>query len=220
MTGVIIFILALSVLYLLSRIFIQKLFTALLHLTNNQSKAAKLLGWIFLPGTFIHELSHFITALFLLVPVGKIKLLPEIEERGIKLGSVLIGKTDFVRGSLIGLAPLIIGGGSIIWSFTFTLSHGYLSNPWVIAGLIYGISQISNTMFSSKRDLIAVGELMIFLVIVSVVLIIFKVYGPFDFIYKSLSELNPLVEKISLYLIIPIGLEIIFLSLFRKVRIR
>ena len=143
MIGILIFILALSILYILSRIFIRKLFTALYGIMRSREKAAGLLGWIFLPGTFIHEISHLLAALFLLVPVGRINLLAEAEEEGIKLGSVQIGKTDFIRASIIGLAPLLVGGGGVLWAISYSLSHGYLENPWVIVALIYTLFQIT-----------------------------------------------------------------------------
>ena len=219
MVGILIFILALSILYILSRIFIHKLFTVLYRLTRSREKAAGLLGWIFLPGTFIHEVSHLIAALFLLVPVGRINLLAETEEEGIKLGSVQIGKTDFIRGSIIGLAPLLIGGGGVLWAISYSLSHGYLGNPWVIIALIYIIFQITHTMFSSESDLNAVLEFAVFLAVISFALILFKIYIPFTYIYQKLNGSGPVIQEFSYFLAIPIGLELIFLGFFRKVRI-
>jgi hypothetical protein len=219
MVGILIFILALSILYILSRIFIHKLFTVLYRLTRSREKAAGLLGWIFLPGTFIHEVSHLLAALFLLVPVGHINLLAETEEEGIKLGSVQIGKTDFIRGSIIGLAPLLIGGGGVLWAISYSLSHGYLGNSWVIIALIYIIFQITHTMFSSESDLNAVLEFAVFLAVISFALILFKIYIPFTYIYQKLNGSGPVIQEFSYFLAIPIGLELIFLGFFRKVRI-
>jgi hypothetical protein len=218
MIGILIFILALSILYILSRIFIHKLFIALYRLTRSRERAAGVLGWIFLPGTFIHEVSHLIAALFLLVPVGRINLLAETEEEGIKLGSVQIGKTDFVRASIIGLAPVIIGGGGILWAISFSLTHGYLGNPWVIIGLIYAIFQVTHTMFSSGSDLNAVLELAVFLTVISLALILFKIYGPFAYIYQQMNLAGPVIQEFSYFLAIPICVELIFLGIFTSSR--
>lgn len=219
MIGILIFVLALLVLYILSRIFIHKLFVVLYRLTGNRDKAAGVLGWIFLPGTFIHEVSHLLAALFLLVPVGRINLLAERQDEGIKLGSVQIGKTDFIRGSIIGLAPLVTGGGLILWAISYSLSRGYLGNPWIVLGLIYLVFQITHTMFSSKSDLNAVLELAVFLAVISLALVLFKIYAPFTYIYLKLNSAGPVIQKFSYFLAIPITLEFIFLAIFGKVRI-
>jgi hypothetical protein len=219
MVGILIFILALAVLYILSRIFIHKLFIVLYRLTRSREKAAGLLGWIFLPGTFIHEVSHLLAALLLLVPVGRINLLEETEEKGIKLGSVQMGESDFIRASIIGLAPLLVGGGGILWAISYSLSHGYLGNPWVILALIYALFQITHTMFSSESDLKAVLELAVFIAVISLALVLFKIYTPFTYIYQELNAAGPVIQEFSYFLAIPIGLELIFLAFFRKVKI-
>ncbi|QQG41304.1 MAG: hypothetical protein HYV90_03985 [Candidatus Woesebacteria bacterium] len=219
MVGIAILILALITLYILSRIFIRKLFIVLFRFTRSKEKATMLLGWIFLPGTFIHEISHLLAALVTVVPFGQLNLMPEVEEDGVKLGSVQIGKTDFIRGSIIGLAPILAGGGIIFWGISFALSGGYLQNPWIVALIIYSIFQITHTMFSSKKDLGAVLELVVFFAIVSIALLILKIYFPFTYIFQKMVEAGPVIEKFGYLLFIPIGLELGFLALFRKVRI-
>ena len=145
--------------------------------------------------------------------------MPEVEEEGIKLGSVPIGKTDFFRLSIIGLAPLITGSGLILWAVSFSISHGYLGNPWVIALLIYGIFQITHTMFSSKRDLGAVLELVVFIGVISLALVLFKISGPFVYVYQNLQAVGPTIQKFSYFLSLPIVLELLFLTLFRRIQI-
>ncbi|KKQ91654.1 MAG: hypothetical protein UU16_C0021G0028 [Candidatus Woesebacteria bacterium GW2011_GWA2_40_7] len=220
MVGITILILALITLYILSRIFIRKLFYVLFRITRSREKATVLLGWIFLPGTFIHEIAHFLSALLMIVPVGQLNLIPEVVDDGIKLGSVGIGKTDFVRGSIIGLAPILTGGGIIFWGISFAISREYLQNPWVIALIIYSIFQITHTMFSSKKDLGAVLELVVFIAIVSIALLILKIYSPFTYIFQKIMEVGPVIEKFAYLLFIPIGVELGFLAIFRKVKIQ
>lgn len=217
MVSLLIFILALVVLYILSRIFIQKLFIVLYRLTKSREKASFLLSLIFLPGTFIHEISHFITALFLLVPVGELNFIPEVSDDGLKLGSVKIGETDFIRGTLIGIAPFLVGGSLILWLISFTLLPGNLNNPWIVALLIYIVFEITHTMFSSWSDLYSVLELVIFVIIISAILVVLKIFGPFEYIYTSILALSPFIQKLAYFLFIPIGFELVFLGLFRRV---
>lgn len=219
MISLLVLILALITLYVLSGVFIKKLFIILFRIAGSREKASVLLSVIFLPGTFIHEISHFITALFLIVPVGQLNLVPEADDKGIKLGSVAIGKTDFVRASLIGLAPIIAGGGILFWAITFLLGPGHLENPWFVAAFIYLVFEITHTMFSSKRDLYAVLELVVFIAIVSIALVWLKIYAPFIFIFENILKADPFIQRLSYFLFVPIGIELIFLTLFRKVRI-
>jgi hypothetical protein len=214
-----ILILAFVSLYTLSRIFTQKLFVVLVRITGNREKASTLLGWIFLPGTFVHEVSHLLMAILMLVPVGQITLMPVLVEGGINLGSVQVGKSDFIRGSLIGLSPIIVGLGIIYWSVTLAFSSGQLDNPWLIAALIYLIFEITHTMFSSKRDLYAVFELIVFVLIVAVALIVLKIYDPFIFLSQKIQDAGILFQKLSQILLIPITLELVFLAIFRKIKI-
>src|SRR5258708_8371349 len=95
------------ILYLLKRAVSIKIFRFLLGITKNRNRAIYLFAILFLPGTFIHEISHFLTALFLLVPVGQIELLPVIEQDGVRMGSVPIGQSDIIRRTLIVIPPII-----------------------------------------------------------------------------------------------------------------
>lgn len=219
MVSLLVLLLALTTLYVLSGIFIKKLFVVLFRIAKSREGASKLLSIIFLPGTFIHEISHFITALFLIVPVGQLNLVPEADDKGVKLGSVAIGKTDFVRGSLIGLAPVIAGGAILFYAITFLFAPGHLENPWFIAAFLYLVFEITHTMFSSKRDLYAVLELVVFVAIVSIALVWLKIYGPFIFLYQNILKADPFIQRLSYLLFVPIGIELLFLTLFRKVHV-
>ncbi len=65
---------------------------------------------IFLPGVFLHELSHLLMAKILGVRTGKFSLLPEMMPDGrVQLGYVEAAPADFFRDSLVGLAPLLSG---------------------------------------------------------------------------------------------------------------
>lgn len=66
-----------------------------------------------MPGTVLHELSHFIAAVALGVPVGKVELFrPRRQvqngQEALQLGVVQHAQTDWLRGKLIAVAPLIL----------------------------------------------------------------------------------------------------------------
>jgi hypothetical protein len=69
--------------------------------------------WLLAPGVILHELSHWLLAKVLFVPTGDMALFSPSKNRAqnnkVILGYVEIYKTDPLRQSLIGIAPLLIG---------------------------------------------------------------------------------------------------------------
>ncbi|MFQ5813593.1 MAG: hypothetical protein ACE5I2_10470 [Anaerolineae bacterium] len=143
----------------------------LLLLGNNEA-AMFLYFVLLLPGILIHELSHWLTATLLGVRTGKISLWPS-KRRGkqMRMGSVRVARTDPLRGSLIGLAPLISGSIAILIIGQLVLGLGdlgevLLSGEWepvwksVVTHLrapdfwlwLYLIFAVSNAMLPSETD--------------------------------------------------------------------
>ena len=82
-----------------------------LILTRRPNVTMALFSLLFFPGVFLHELSHFLMAKFLFVPTGRFSFIPESMPNGrLRLGYVEVSKTDILRDSIIGTAPLIAGG--------------------------------------------------------------------------------------------------------------
>jgi hypothetical protein len=109
---------------------------------------------IFLPGTIIHELSHWIVAEILQVRTGEITIFPDDDENSNtqKLGSVATEKTDPFRGFLIGLAPFI-SGLLILVVLGQLLSNGWGTYLWwQLALIIYGVIVVGNSMMISSAD--------------------------------------------------------------------
>lgn len=122
----------------------------------------------FLPGIILHELSHLFMATILGVNAGELKLFPQKIDKGkFQLGKVMTSKTNPLKESLIGLAPLFSGIGAVLFiayfglNFPLTLPVNSLSE--IIPRLtlitwgrllisVYGIFVFSNTMFLSESD--------------------------------------------------------------------
>ncbi len=139
-----------------------------------------------LPGVVLHELSHAAAALLLGVRIGRISLRPKLTGERIQLGFVPIQKTDPVRGSLIGLAPLLAGSAVILligyavfglggvgvalasldWDGLTASLREMLSVPdaWVWA---YVIFTVSNTMMPSRSDRQSWAPVVLFLALVA-----------------------------------------------------
>lgn len=169
----------------------RKILTSVHHIslfaTGHAKPGIYLYSFIFLPGVIIHELSHLFFATFLGVPTGKIEIFPTIEPGNpeIKLGYVQIAKTDFLRRSLIGAAPTIVGIVAIYAiadiNFSYLLSptnnlFEYFSTalpklfPLTLTNSIflYMIFVIASTMFTSRQDRDAWPVLGIFLAIAGI----------------------------------------------------
>jgi len=109
-TGFLWFILTLLPLVIIQRLLHREIQTIFLILTRNQSLTVGLFSIIFLPGVFLHELSHFVTAKLLGVRTGNFSLIPRSLPNGrLMMGYVEIAQVDIIRDSLIGIAPLVTG---------------------------------------------------------------------------------------------------------------
>ncbi len=142
-----------------------------LLLTGDSNLSFLLYSLLLFPGTVVHEMAHYLAALFLDVRVRKFSLVPARQPRGMmRLGFVEIDRTDTIREALIGLAPLIAGSLIVLLltplqlptlqgSGTLTAQLGDLivSLPRALSApdfslLLYLIFAISNGMLPSESD--------------------------------------------------------------------
>ena len=174
-------------LWLLSRWVVQSIFTFLMLLFPSRAVAVSVVSAILFPGTIIHELSHVFTAGVLGVRSGSIELVPEnIKKEEVKTGSVLIEKTDPIRRSFIGLAPLFSGfvavtaiswflSASISEVLAISKSSSILGHPslYIALGCLYLGFAVSNTMFPSRIDLkgtpLVIGLILILIILTYIV---------------------------------------------------
>ena len=110
LTGFFWFVLMLVPLIYLQRLLHREIQAVFLILTRNAQLTMGVFQFIFLPGVFLHEASHFLMAKILRVPTGRFSILPKsLPDGRLQMGYVETAKADIVRDSLIGAAPLIIG---------------------------------------------------------------------------------------------------------------
>ncbi len=215
------FLIELFLLFFLSKKLIKSLYLILFKISKNHKVVVNTLAIIFLPGTIMHELAHLLTAGILLVPVGDMVVVPQIDGDEVKLGSVQIGKVDPFRLTIIGVAPVILGSLSILGLLYF--AQIYLDFTWwkVFLGL-YLIFEISNTMFSSKKDIEGtIGFVMAILIVGIFLISVLYFWRPLLItnIWSYLMDLNfehflSFFRISSIYLLVPLilDLSIIFLT--------
>ena len=189
------------------------------NITGNKKWTTYLYAAVFLPGTFIHEMAHFIFALFLFVPVGNIKLLPVIEDKKIKLGSVNVGKTDIFRRFMVGSAPFVAGVSLIFFIIQVAIRNEFALLSWgtFFSGAL--IFEIANTMFLSKSDLKGAIQLLIFLTIVYSILYLlgFRIsYEFYNFLFSG--RVVSLIKLANLYLMAPIFIDIFGLTFLKLLK--
>lgn len=208
------FVLEVILIFLLSRRVHYSLLR-FLHSKVSKRSATILFSIVFLPGTFLHELAHFLTALFLLVPVRQFELLPEeIEDGKIKLGSTPLGKTDIFRRTLIGVSPLVFGVVIILAAIYYVVSQELLTTPWVVGAISFLVFEVANSMFLSSKDLEGIW---VFLLASGIFLLaLYLVLGRLGVeIDLSLLVFEDLIKKANLFLLVPIVLDFLFVVLFR-----
>jgi hypothetical protein len=149
---------------------------------------------VVLPGVIVHEVSHLLMALLLRVKVRRFSLGPRRQGKTgrVSLGSIQVGNVDPVRGSLIGVAPLLGGAAVILLIGNRVLGVNELAQALSgrgIEGILAGLSQavhvadfwlwlylifaVSNAMLPSYSDMQAMRPVLLFLaIVVAVVLVV------------------------------------------------
>ena len=156
-------------------------------LTRDMRLAQWFFWLVLLPGTFLHEISHWITANLLLVRTHRLSLWPKIRPDGwMEMGAVhMEANIDPFRHSLIGLAPLVFGTLAVLAIGQFMLGVGQIQailangnvNKLVLLAIdrltlsstwlwLYLIFTISNSMFPSSSDRQAWRTALLYLVLI------------------------------------------------------
>lgn len=114
--GLVWFALTLLPLVFLQRLLHREIQSVFLIVSRSPEFTITVFSIIFLPGVLLHEFSHYLMAVILGVQAARFSLIPQILPEGrLQLGYVETDKTDIIRDSLIGAAPLLAGGSIIAY---------------------------------------------------------------------------------------------------------
>src|SRR3989338_4636235 len=185
--------------------------------TLSKFMSISFLSFVFLPGVIIHELSHMLIAVILLVTVGDMEFSPKTSPNGVKLGSVEIGKTDPIRRSIIGFAPVFVGMVLILGMIYFVVNNKLLGIGAVLL-MLYFLFAVSNTMFSSTKDMGGTIEIVVALLITVALLYLAGVRLPMPWIWGSLESNAELIKKFCLFLLAPITINIVMLGAIKIIQ--
>lgn len=170
--GFIWFLLTLLPLVLLQRLLHREIQIVTLLITRNLQLTLSIFSILFFPGVVLHEASHFLMAKILRVKTGKFSVFPKPMKNGkLQMGYVEVEKTDFIRDSFIGLAPLIAGTLFIAYAGVVqlklntlweALQNGQMELFWLGVGLLPNVPDfwlwfyltfaVSSTMMPSESD--------------------------------------------------------------------
>jgi hypothetical protein len=172
LTTLIFFLVAFGAVLLLEKLVHRRLQEVFLLLTGHMESATLLYSFALLPGVALHELSHAVAALLLGVKVRGFSLRAQRQPSGVvRLGYVEVLRTDPVRTSLIGAAPLFSGIAALLAIGSNVFDLGSMASAIDAAdpsafmnGLlaifnakdsfvwIYAVFAIANGMMPSKSD--------------------------------------------------------------------
>lgn len=220
MLFLLLFCLELIILFFLSRFLTRALSQIIYTVFKSEKAMVWVLAFLFFPGTLLHELAHFFTAIILFVRVGHIELFPKVHGESIKLGSVAIAHTDPFRRSLIGLAPLFWGTAGIFFAgyYFSALPLEPWSASWRILLLILIIFEIGNTMFSSSKDVEGIPALLLVLTFFILAGYLIGIRIPEWLItYANSTQVQAFFQQLSLYMLIPLGINVVILFAARLI---
>lgn len=214
------FLAEILILFLLSKSLTNLLFGFFHKITKNKRLSIYLMSFLFLPGTFIHEVSHALMATLLFVPVGKMELIPKLVGQNLKLGSVEVAKSDPVRRILIGTAPFLFGTTLIIGFFLYAIQTNLFNHKLSVIVISYLVFEIGNTMFSSRKDMEGAIEVVLVLIIIST--IFYLVGFRLPALNPELVFSNPVVkqtlQRATLYLTAPVGIDLLLIAVLKLLR--
>lgn len=208
------FILQLTIIFLITRWLSNEIFKLLKYLLKSDRICFIILSLIYLPGTILHEISHMLGAMILLLKVKSITIFPEFEENSIRLGSVKFEKKDLIRNILVGVSPLF--SGLAFFYFIFSLHVFPATGLLLNLVFIYLIFVVSSTMFSSRQDLVDLVYLVPFVAIILLVIYIFKIHVEVSFGNSNLfTNLLNFLKALNYYLLISLVINTAFFLILK-----
>lgn len=164
------------------------------HLGGNQHTAIVIWSLIFLPGTLIHEVSHFLIAALTGARTGKIEIFPEYleDDSHVALGSVQTQKLNPIQGFLVGIAPFISGMALLIWLASLFQTSFAAKDIWLLLLEGYLFFTIANSFFPSWPDIKQTLPFVIF----SLVVALLAWYFGFQIFLSTASYIWPILTSL------------------------
>ena len=204
LSGLVWFLFMLVPLIILQRLLHREIQAVFLILTRDTRLTMGIFSMIFLPGVFLHELSHFILAKILGVRTGNFSIFPRsLPDGRLQLGYVETARSDIVRDSLIGAAPLIVGTLFVAYVAIYhlqlrvlwdTFRNGQFDLFWLGVRTLprvqdfylwfYLAFAVSSTMMPSESDRHAWLEL---LIAIGVLIVITLLFGAGPWILSNIA---------------------------------
>ena len=208
-------------LILLQRLLHREIQAVFLILTRDVRLTMGIFSMLFLPGVFLHELSHYLMAKILGVRTGNFSIFPQsLPDGRLQLGYVETAKSDVVRDSLIGAAPIIVGTLFVAYIAIYRLEmrvlwdvfrNGQLDLFWMGVRALpqvrdfylwfYLVFAVSSTMLPSQSDRHAWLELVIYVVVLLGIILLFGA-GPW-----MLSTIAPRLSNFFISVAVIFGLS-------------
>ncbi len=221
LSGLFWFVIMVVPLIFLQRLLHREIQSVFLIVSRDARITMGIFSIIFLPGVFLHELSHFVMAKILRVPTGNFSIFPQsLPDGRLQLGYVETGRADIVRDSLIGAAPLIIGTLFVAYVALYrfemrvlwdVLRNGQFNLFWMGARALpnvrdfylwfYLVFAVSSTMMPSESDRHAWLELVISIGVLFSITLLFGA-GPW-----MLSNIAPRISSFLGFVAVIFGLS-------------
>lgn len=211
------FITAILILYVVSRYMLTELFHFLHLFIRRRDLIFSTIAVIFLPGTILHELSHYLAATILFLQVGEIHIMPSWKENHLQLGRVTYRKADVVRSIIVGVAPFF----GALFFFWFVGAFHLFPSVHIAITLFFGylLFSISANMFSSKQDLVDLIYIIPICLITGTIFYITNMKISVEIPSLWLQNIANHLRTINIYITISIAIHIIMILIFRSCKI-
>jgi hypothetical protein len=196
-------------LFLLSRALQRQLSLLFARSTGSPKAAMWLMAFLFLPGTLMHELSHLVMAMLLLVRTGRLTVWPRMEADRLVMGSVQVAQPDRLRRLLIGVAPGLVGISLIFGALWAYQTYGLGTSWYWTVGLGYLIFQLGNTLFSSRADLEGALGLLVVVVITAGILYWMGARPDVAWVVPLLTQYEQILLYAVRFLCVPLVIDVV-----------
>jgi hypothetical protein len=201
----------------LSRYTINEFFYFFQLFFRQEKAVFSFISLIFLPGTIIHELAHYLMATILMLKVREVKILPELQDNYIRLGSVSYEKKDVFRSIIVGLAPLFI----ILVFFGVIARFGIFPSTSIIINILlaYVIFSVSSSMFSSAKDLQDLVFVIPLLIIIAGIIYVSGIKVEILLSSKAADILTSFISSVNSYLLLSVIINISLIFILKSIRV-